>query len=85
MRIALVLPLALVACVDAAPPPVVSDYNGRIVRVQYHGFPLGENFRESPVYAVAVQTCGLDGRNDASYQGVRPVGQYSGEHTFLCV
>lgn len=77
------LPLVLAACLEAG-EPMVADYNGRIVKVQYHGFALGDNYRESPIYAKAVETCRLDGKNDAIYQGVRQVGQYSGEHVFLC-
>ena len=81
------LPIALAATLAAcvtAPPPAVTDYNGRIVRVQYHSYNLGEGYHASPVYQTAVETCRLDGRDDAIYQGVRPLSQYQGEHTFLC-
>ncbi len=62
----------------------IIDYNGRIVKVQFHNVALGENYRESPIYAKAVETCKLDGRSDAAYQGVRPIGDLAGEHVFLC-
>lgn len=77
--------VALAACDVAAPTPIVSDYNGRTVKVQYHSFALGDGYRDSPVYFKAVETCKLDGRRDAAYQGVRNVSQYSGEHVFLCI
>ena len=76
--------LFLSGCVSAA-APMVSDYNGRTVKVQFHSFPLGEDYRGSPIYAKAVETCRLDGRDDAVYQGMRLVGEYAGEHTFLCI
>lgn len=72
-----VLPFA--ACVEAA-PPMVSDYNGNIVKVIYHTVPLDANYRASPIYQTAVETCG----SEAVYQGMRRVSQYQGEHTFLC-
>lgn len=75
--------LAVTGCLEAG-EPMVSDYNGRIVKVQFHNVALGDNYRESPIYAKAVETCKLDGRNDATYQGVRPVGDFAGEHVFLC-
>lgn len=74
---------ALGACVDAG-QPLVSDYNGRIVKVQYHGFALGNDYQESPIYLKAVETCKLDGRSEAVYQGVRQLGDFAGEHVFLC-
>lgn len=84
MRLALAATLALAGCVEeiatSAPPPVVSDYNGHVVKVIYHQYPLGERYRESPVYAVAKQTCG----GEATYQGTRQVASYQGEHVFLC-
>nr|WP_325249443.1 hypothetical protein [Amylibacter sp.] len=79
----LVLPM-LVAC-NTTSEPMVADYNGRIVKVQFHDVPLGANYKASPIYLKAVETCMLDGRSDATYQGVRSLGQYAGEHTFLCV
>lgn len=75
----------LAACDTGGGTPMVSDYNGRIVKVQFHNVPLGANYKQSPIYSKAVETCQLDGRNDATYQGAQPVGQYAGEHTFLCV
>jgi hypothetical protein len=75
--------VALTACLEAG-EPMVSDYNGRIVKVQYHNVPLGDNYRGSPIYAKAVETCKLDGRKDAIYQGMKRVSDYAGEHTFLC-
>lgn len=84
-RMLALVPLAfLTGCLDGGGEPMVSDYNGRIVKVQFHNVPLGENYRESPIYVTALETCRLDDRNDAIYQGVRPVGNYAGEHTFLC-
>jgi hypothetical protein len=76
--------LVLAAC-DTAGVPMVSDYNGRIVKVQFHNVALGADYAASPIYLKAVETCKLDGRSDATYQGVRPVGQYAGEHTFLWI
>ena len=76
---------ALTACLEV-PGPVVADYNGRIVKIQYHPYPLpSESYKASPIYAKAVETCRLDGRDDALYQGVTAVSQYAGHHTFLCV
>lgn len=83
-KLALIIPaLALSACFEAG-EPMVSDYNGRIVKVQFHNYPLGDNYKDSPIYAKALETCAIDGRSNAIYQGVRSVGQYAGEHTFLC-
>ncbi len=84
MRYALLSALLLSGCVDAiaasAPPPIVSDYNGHVVKLMYHPYPLGEGYKASPVYAKAVEVCG----GDAVYQGTRQVGPYDGEHIFLC-
>ena len=77
------LPIVLVGCMDPG-EPLVSDYNGRMVKLQYHTVPLGDNYRESPIYAKAVETCALDGRKDAIYQGMTRVSDYVGEHVFLC-
>lgn len=82
-RIVFATPLVLMACMDAG-APMVSDYNGRVVKIQYHNFPLGEDYQASPIYSKAIETCALDGRKDAIYQGMRSVSQYAGEHTFLC-
>lgn len=78
---ALIAACALAACVGTAPPPMVSDYNGHMVRVVYHDWPLGDDYRVSPIYAKAVEVCG----SDASYQGMRRLGDGQGEHAFLCV
>lgn len=83
MRFAAIASLGFLAgCLDpsTAPPPMVSDFNGHTVKVIYHTYALGDGYRESPAYAVAAQTCG----GDATYQGVRQVSQYQGEHVFLC-
>lgn len=81
MRLFVLAPFALAACLPTdAPKPLVSDYNGHVVKVQYHPYALGTEYKASPVYAVARETCG----SDASYQGVRRVSDYAGEHTFLC-
>jgi hypothetical protein len=79
----IVLPIALAGCMDAG-EPLVSDYNGRIVKIQYHTVPLGDNYQGSPIYEKAVETCALDGRSDAVYQGMTRVSEYTGEHIFLC-
>ena len=81
---AIIIPLALAGCLEAG-EPMVADYNGRIVKVQYHNFALGDEYKASPIYAKAVETCKLDGRDDAKYQGMRSVGDFSGEHVFLCI
>ena len=78
MRSIYVLPFLLAACVESS--PLVSDFNGHTVKVQYHSYPLGDDYRASPVYEKARETCG----SDATYQGVRRVDQYTGEHVFLC-
>ncbi len=78
------VPLALFACSEPS-PPLVADYNGRTVKIQYHNVPLGDNYKGSPIYATAVETCMLDGRSEASYQGMRKVGDFAGEHSFLCL
>lgn len=80
MRALALLPvLVLCACVEPS-PPMVSDYNGRTVKVIYHPYPLGDDYRESPIYAKAVETCG----GEAVYQGTRQISEYQGEHVFLC-
>lgn len=76
--------VALAGCMGSG-EPMVSDYNGRIVKVQFHDVALGTNYKQSPIYAKAVETCKLDGRSDATYQGVKALGNYQGEHVFLCV
>lgn len=79
MRLAyLVLPLAVTACVSTE--PMVADYNGHTVKVVSHPYALGDNWKASPTYAVAVKTCG----RDAVYQGTRQTSQYQGEHVYLC-
>ncbi len=78
-RLALVFAALLAACVDAA-PPLVSDFNGHTVKLVYHPYPLGADYKGSPLYSTAVETCG----SDAVYQGMRQVSQYQGEHIFLC-
>lgn len=80
MRLALLCLLPLAACVDA-PPPMVSDYNGHMVRLVYHNVPLGDEYRGSPLYSKAVEVCG----SEATYQGMRQINSYQGEHAFLCV
>lgn len=75
--------LLVTACLEAG-EPVVADYNGRIVKVQYHPYALGDDYEGSPVHAKAAETCSLDGREEAIYQGVRRVSEYAGEHVFLC-
>lgn len=80
MRFALVIPAVLAACVASAETPVVSDYNGHTVKVVSHPYPLGDKWRQSPTYAVAVKVCG----RDAVYQGTRQISQYQGEHIYLC-
>lgn len=82
--------LALSACVDISDPAMVSDYNGRVVKIIDHGgyYPLntqGLDVKDSAAYKLAVETCALDGRKDAKYQGVRIVAEATGEHTFLCI
>lgn len=72
--------LPLCACVEAA-PPMVSDYNGNLVKLVYHNVPLGNSYKGSPLYAKAVEVCG----RDATYQGMRQISEYQGEHAFLCV
>ena len=82
MRLALValacLPV-LTACVESE--PMVADYNGHIVKRRFHNVPLGDGYRDSPLYAKAVEVCG----GEATYQGMLQVGEYQGEHAFLCV
>ncbi len=85
MRKILLLTIPMLAACNTTGAPTVADYNGRIVKIQFHDVPLGSNYKASPIYLKAVETCMLDGRNDASYQGVRSLGQYAGEHTFLCI
>ena len=80
MRLALVLTFALAGCVEAQTPPMVADFNGHVVKVIYHPYALGANYRKSPVYAVARDVCG----GDAVYQGTRKLTPYQGEHIFLC-
>ena len=84
MRYALLSVVLLSGCVEAiaasAPPPIVSDYNGHIVKLMYHPYPLGADYKGSPPYIKAVEVCG----SDAVYQGTRQVSAYEGEHTFLC-
>ena len=82
MRYALMLPFALAACVGAAEAPMVSDFNGHTVKVVYHPYALGAEYRSSPAYAKAKETCGAS--SDPSYQGVRRLNDYQGEHVFLC-
>lgn len=79
--------ITLSACVDVSDPPVVSDYNGHIVKVQDMGgiYSLKDHTPEnSPAFALAIDTCKTDGFRGAKYQGFRLVGQYTGEHVFLC-
>ena len=80
MRLAFALPVILAACVASAETPTVSDYNGHTVKVISHPYALGHEWKKSPTYAVAVQTCG----RDAVYQGTRRINQYQGEHVYLC-
>ena len=82
MRFMIALPalVMLTACLDAA-PPMVTDYNGRLVKLAHHNYPLGDNYRGSPLYTKAVEVCG----SDATYQGMRNLGPNQGEHAFLCV
>jgi len=78
--------LLLAACASpqiAKPVPLVTDYNGHMVKVQWHQFHLGASYQASPAYATAVETCARDGFSDAIYQGVRVVA-YDGIHTFIC-
>ncbi len=80
MRTIALLPvLALAACVEAG-PPMVSDYNGETVKLISHPYPLGADYRSSPIYTKAAETCG----REAVYQGTRQIGEYQGEHVFLC-
>ena len=76
----LALPLSLAACLEV-PPPMVSDYNGHMVKIVDHDFPLGSNYRQSPIYAKAAEICG----GEAIYQGMRGIGNMQGEHAFICV
>lgn len=82
---ALVLALSVSGCVEAiaesAPPPMVSDFNGHVVKVVYHPYALGANYRGSPIYDVAAKVCG----GDAIYQGMKQTTPYQGEHILLCV
>lgn len=84
MRLAIAFALSLSGCVEAiaqsAPPPMVSDFNGHVVKVVYHPYALGENYKLSPVWKVAAEVCG----GDAVYQGMRHLTPYQGEHVFLC-
>ena len=83
MRIVLAAVVALSGCVEAAAqsaPPMVSDYNGNVVKVIYHPYALGANYRSSPVWKVAAEVCG----GDAVYQGVRRISPYQGEHILIC-
>ncbi|WP_271879625.1 hypothetical protein [Phaeobacter italicus] len=80
-----IAPVAALAGCMGSGEPMVSDYNGRIVKVQFHDVALGANYKQSPIYAKAVETCKLDGRSNANYQGVKALGNYQGEHVFLCV
>ena len=79
-----IAPIAILAGCMASSEPMVSDYNGRIVKVQFHDVALGANYKQSPIYAKTVETCKLDGRSDATYQGVKALGNSQGEHVFLC-
>jgi hypothetical protein len=85
MRLTIVLATAvtLSACIEAG-EPMVSDYNGRTVKVQFHPYPLGSDYKQSPIYVKALETCALDGRSEAVYQGMRRVSEFAGEHVFLC-
>lgn len=70
--------VCLSACVSET--PLVSDFNGYTVRIVSHAYPLGDGYKESPIYTKAVETCG----GDAAYQGVRRITEFQGEHVFLC-
>lgn len=78
MRFALLALPMLAACV--ASEPFVSDYNGHTAKVVYHPYALGPEYRKSPAYAKAVETCG----SEAVYQGVKALPNSQGEHIFLC-
>lgn len=79
MRPVLIVPMFLLtACVETK--PIVSDYNGHIVKVQFHPYALGDDYKGSPIYETARDTCG----REAVYQGVRQIDPYTGEHVFLC-
>ncbi len=83
---ALVILAPLAACVDAS-APVVTDYNGHLVKVQGRIYALNgpnQNPKDYPEYQVAVDTCALDGRKAVRYQGFRMSSEYTGEHVFLC-
>ena len=78
--------LTLTACIEPN-PPAVSDYNGRTVKVQGRIYALngpGQNIKDYPEYQLAIETCALDGRHEARYQGYRMISDYSGEHVFIC-
>ena len=80
MRLALLaLPLSLAACLEL-PPPMVSDYNGYMVKIVDHPYALGSAYKQSPIYTVARETCG----KDAIYQGMKQISEYQGEHIFMC-
>lgn len=82
--LALSVMVALTACMET-PSPMVSDYNGRVVKITDQAAPLGRDYRKTAIYAKAVQTCHMDGRDDAEYQGTRPISDFQGEHIFLCI
>ncbi|OLS46850.1 hypothetical protein [Rhodovulum sulfidophilum] len=75
----LALPVSLAACI-AVPPPMVSDYNGHMVKIVDHPYALGDKYKQSPIYTLAKETCG----KEAVYQGMRQINEYQGEHVFLC-
>ena len=88
--LAALVAISLAGCVDVSDPPMVSDYNGRTVKILDHGgiYSLsgpGRSPKDYPAYQLALDTCKLDGHKDAAYQGFRLVDQYTGEHIFLCI
>ena len=80
-RIALILPLAIAACVPAQ--PIVSDYNGDSVTIQSSQFAN----RDQALAAAkeeAGRICAKNGRR-AEYASTRVVAEYTNGDLFLCL
>lgn len=88
MRLALLAPLALAACMDAATgvdplEPQVIDFNGSTVKIRHHAYAVGDDAR-SPIVAKANEICGAQSKR-AKFGSFTKLSQFEGLHTYICV
>lgn len=88
MRLLFAAPLLVAGCMTTAVgvdplEPQVAEFNGHTVKIIHHGFAVG-NAPDSPIVIKANEICATQGKH-AEFGAFRPVGQFDGEHTYLCV